>query len=287
MSEFKSFSDFRNEQHIPPDAEAQPSEEAESVLSEEPVGGGPPPSGKKIKIHIRWAADKRIYIAVCVFLLLAAGIVFLLPIPFGSIRLDGAETVTMEDICIDGGLKSPINVMQISTADLQKRLNRDVRLESVSVKREFPAVISIQVKERRILTIAQSEFGYVYLDETGTTVAVEPSIRKMEVPLITGKKLSGVLLGDKVDDDDVMKAIAFVGGLDKEGTKFFSEINIGNPQSIVAYTRDGIAVRLGEGDNMAQRAALAVNMVRDVRARNLNVEYIDANLASPYIRLKK
>lgn len=55
----------------------------------------------------------------------------------------------------------------------------------------------------------------------------------------------------------------------------------------MAYTRGGIAVHLGEGDQMQERAALAENMVSDVKARGLAVEYIDASLTSPYIKLKK
>ena len=72
-----------------------------------------------------------------------------------------------------------------------------------------------------------------------------------------------------------------------EGLKVFSEINIGNPEDIKAYTRDGITVKLGNGSDMAGQARLAENMVGDVKARGLSVEYLDANLASPFIKLKK
>ena len=69
--------------------------------------------------------------------------------------------------------------------------------------------------------------------------------------------------------------------------KAFSELNLGNEDNIRAYTRDGVTVRLGDGSDMAQQAELAENMVGDVKARGLSVEYVDANLASPFIKLKK
>lgn len=38
---------------------------------------------------------------------------------------------------------------------------------------------------------------------------------------------------------------------------------------------------------MEAQAKLAENMVGDVKARGLSVEYVDANLSSPFIKLKK
>lgn len=45
-------------------------------------------------------------------------------------------------------------------------------------------------------------------------------------------------------------------------------------------------MRLGSGPDMAGQARLAENMVGDVKARGLSVEYLDANPASPFIKLK-
>ena len=38
---------------------------------------------------------------------------------------------------------------------------------------------------------------------------------------------------------------------------------------------------------MEKKAALAESMVNDVKARELSVEYLDANLAAPFIKLKR
>lgn len=113
------------------------------------------------------------------------------------------------------------------------------------------------------------------------------SIKKVNVPLITGKRLGNLLLGDSIAGGEIDQALDFLNHLSPEGLKVFSEINIGNPGDIKAYTRDGITVKLGNGSDMAGQARLAENMVGDVKARGLSVEYLDANLASPFIKLKK
>lgn len=62
--------------------------------------------------------------------------------------------------------------------------------------------------------------------------------------MITGKKLGNVLLGDKLDDAQIHTALEFINGLTEDGIKIFSEVNVGNTDNLMAYTRDGISVHL-------------------------------------------
>ena len=105
--------------------------------------------------------------------------------------------------------------------------------------------------------------------------------------MITGKKLGNVLLGDKLDDAQIHTALEFINGLTEDGIKIFSEVNVGNTDNLMAYTRGGISVHLKNGTDMEKKAALAESMVNDVKARELSVEYLDANLAAPFIKLKR
>ncbi|WP_444190145.1 cell division protein FtsQ/DivIB, partial [Dialister succinatiphilus] len=174
-----------------------------------------------------------------------------------------------------------------SSSDLEKRLSRDIRVSTGSVGRRFPFVLEVNVTDRVPLAIVQDEFGYVFLDKDGVVMDSTQSIKKVNVPLITGKRLGNLLLGDSIAGGEIDQALDFLNHLSPEGLKVFSEINIGNPEDIKAYTRDGITVKLGNGSDMAGQARLAENMVGDVKARGLSVEYLDANLASPFIKLKK
>ena len=107
------------------------------------------------------------------------------------------------------------------------------------------------------------------------------------LPIITGKKLGNLLLEDIVQEESINKALQFISSLSQDGFKQFSEVNIGQPNNIIAYTRDGIAVHLGSGEHIDKQAVMAENMVGDIMARGLSVEYIEVNLTSPFIKLKK
>lgn len=284
MDNFKSFNDFLKEQHgrqeeEPPVMETPPPEPLEPPR-EKPV---PKPPRRH---HHHSSARSCVLGALAVVLVLILSL-FFLPIPLGYISLKGTETISLEDVLFEGQIWQPVNVLQISSSNLEDRLSRDIRVASVSVSRHFPFVLEVDITDRVPLAIVQDEMGYVFVDKDGLVMDTTQSIKQVNVPLITGKRMGNLLLGDHIPSGELDSALTFLNNLSPEGLRVFSEINIGNPNDIKAYTRDGITVRLGSGDQMEEQAKLAENMVGDVKARGLSVEYLDANLASPFIKLKK
>lgn len=241
---------------------------------------------KKRKKHKKNKKFKVLFYLIIFIIIIVVSLLFL-PIPFGNLTVTGNDIIKIEDIFFEAEIKKPINIFQIRTSNVEKRLLNDIRIEEVDVSRQFPFTINIKVKERKPLVIVQGEFCYAILDKTGLVIETETSLKKANYPMITGKKWGNLLLGDTVSESDVLLALKFINSLSEDGVKLFSEINIGNKDNIIAYTRSGIAVKLGNGKNIADQAKLAENMVGDISSRQLSVEYIDANTSSPFIKLKK
>lgn len=241
---------------------------------------------KKRKKHKKNKKFKVLFYLIIFIIIIVVSLLFL-PIPFGNLTVTGNDIIKPEDIFFEAEIKKPINIFQIRTSNVEKRLLNDIRIEEVDVSRQFPFTINIKVKERKPLVIVQGEFCYAILDKTGLVIETETSLKKANYPMITGKKWGNLLLGDTVSESDVLLALKFINSLSEDGVKLFSEINIGNKDNIIAYTRSGIAVKLGNGKNIADQAKLAENMVGDISSRQLSVEYIDANTSSPFIKLKK
>jgi cell division protein FtsQ len=297
MSEFKSFDDFQKELH------GELSESA-PVAQEEIIQNPERPEKRKHKRRRKrfslfhqhkktqeteekqGKAGRNLRIAGITAVVIL-GVFLFLPVPFGAIRISGSSEVTMNDVLLEGQIRQPVNVLQISTSNLAQRLSHDIRIESVDVSRSFPWYVDVKVTERHPCAIIQGDFAYATLDKNGMVMDTETSIKGTDLPIITGEKAGNILLGDTISDGTVQKALLFIQSLSPEGFKVFSEINIGQPDNIIAYTRDGIAVHLGSGDKMKDQASLAENMVGDVKARNLNVEYIDVNVSAPFIKLKQ
>ena len=235
-------------------------------------------SYQKIKLYV---------LAATFFLFFILMALLFLPIPFGHIELNGNKDVTMENVIFEGNIEEPVNTLQISTATVKDRLSKDLRIEEVQIVRKFPGTIVINITERKHVAAIQTEYGYAILDKDAFVIKTDTSIKSGDYIMITGKRLGNVLLGDRIEETDVARALTFINNLSDAGAQSFSEINIGNPENFITYTRDGVSVRLGNTNDLEKQASLAENMVNDVKSRNLSVEYLDANMANPFIKLKK
>ena len=297
MSEFKRFDEFQQGKRTDKISESQVQkeyrlEENSSLLHKVDFTKE---KQKKRRSRFYLCGHRRIaHNNIKIYLLLGTAFLFLilmallfLPLPFGHIELKGNQDVTMENVIFEGAIKEPVNTLQISTATVKDRLSKDLRIENVEIARKFPGTIVINIQERKNAAAIQTEFGYVIVDKEGLVIKNDTSIKNGDYLMITGKKLGNVLLGDQIEESDVIRALRFISCLSEKGVEEFSEINIGNPENFVAYTRDGISVRLGNTEDLEEQAVLAENMVNDVKARNLSVEYLDANVTNPFIKLKK
>jgi len=200
--------------------------------------------------------------------------------------IEGNDKLTISDIYRVGQVKEPVNVLQVKTAILRKNLSRDLRVQSVEVEREFPAVIRIQLIERKPLAVVSTQFGFAILDKDCIVIKLATGIRGISVPIITGKKMGNLLLGDTLTVPAIKQAVTFLYALSPKAYNNVAEINIGNSKQIVAYTTDSIPVHLDDGSEMAARAELMENMLKDVRKRKMPVDFIETDLQSPYIRIK-
>ncbi len=209
-----------------------------------------------------------------------------LPIPFGTLLIEGNNSMTAEDVYRVGGVSQPINILQIDTAAMRENLSHDLRISEVTVRREFPASIRVTIEERQPAAMIHTYFGYAWLDKKGMVLQVQPEIRKDSVPMLTGKKMGNLLIGDVISDAAVKSAVLFLDALSQNGFDSIAEINVGDSEQIIAYTTDAIPVRLGNGNEIEKRAELAENQLQDIRKRKLLVEYVDTNPEAPYFKIK-
>ena len=293
MSRFESFNEFQQERKN----ELQIEGNNKQKKSHPPMNKTGFVSKKRNKTGIRaylfgngyssYQKIKLYVLAVTFFLSFILMALLFLPLPFGHIELNGNKDVTMENVIFEGNIEEPVNTLQISTATVKDRLLKDLRIEEVQIVRKFPGTIVINITERKHVAAIQTEYGYAILDKDAFVIKTDTSIKSGDYVMITGKRLGNVLLGDRIEETDVARALTFINNLSDAGAQSFSEINIGNPENFITYTRDGVSVRLGNTNDLEKQASLAENMVNDVKSRNLSVEYLDANMANPFIKLKK
>lgn len=216
--------------------------------------------------------------------LVGLALLYVLPIPLGDMRVTGSDKVTLEDVKVAGNIDEPVNLLKVRTEKLKDRLSKDLRVEEAQISYEFPLTMVVNIVERRAIAVIPSQFGYLTLDKTGQVVASEPAITATNVPIISGVKTGNILLGDTITNPDILAALTYLNALSRDGFKNIAEVNIGDPDNLLAYTVNGLQLRLGNSQDLAKKAELSESMIKDIETRKVNAQYIDVNLTSPYIK---
>lgn len=235
--------------------------------------------------HRPYPWRKRLAIGVSIIGVLTVALM-VLPIPFGRLEVAGSQKLTVQDIITSADISEPVNILQIRSGKVEDRLRHDLRIESAKVSYVFPLTMRISVVERIPLAVAANRFGYIMLDKSGQAIQLGSSITNTTIPIISGIKLGNVLLGDNVAHDGVSKALQYLNALTPEGLHNISEINVGNPDEIIAYTVKDLPIHLGNGDNLPEKAKLTEEMLKDIKNRNVQAQYIDVNIKSPFIKTR-
>ena len=225
---------------------------------------------------------------ICVVAALVALLLFLrfAAVPFGTVLVDGNEKMTTEDVYRAANIPSYVNVIQLSPKEMQDRLQKDLRVSEASVVREFPATIRVTMKERKAVAIVMTMYGFAYVDKTGTVIDLQPRIEGVSVPIMTGKKVDTLLLGDTITDPPLQAALAYLQNLKPEVLEHIAEVNIGNPDNIIAYTTDSLSIHLGAGDHPSERAVITGELLQEVEGSDLSVQYINTDIEAPSVMSK-
>ena len=90
---------------------------------------------KKARQKQIWARRRRIG---CIFTVLGVFVIWLFlrlaPVSFGTIIVDGNENMSFEDVYRACGAYSYVNVVQLSTDDVEERLKKDLRIADAEWK---------------------------------------------------------------------------------------------------------------------------------------------------------
>jgi cell division protein FtsQ len=210
----------------------------------------------------------------------------LAPVPFGALIVDGNDTMTNEDVYQACGVSGYVNVIQLSPGDIQERLCKDLRIDDAVVERRFPATIQVTMKERKAAAVITTMYGFAYIDEKGKVMELGPQIKGVSVPIMTGKKMDTILLGDDITDESIRASLVYLQSLSPDVLKTITEINVGNPDGIVAYTTDSLPIHLGSGNDAVERAAITEELLQEVKHTDVAVQYIDTDIRAPLVMSK-
>lgn len=205
----------------------------------------------------------------------------------GSVIVEGNKYIEQDEIYKIAGIPENLNIFRLNTTEIQLKLKKDLRIADVDVTRKFPSTIQINVTERMPIACIACEYGFVEVDKHGVVLTAYKNLKTIHIPMLTGISLSGLYVGDSVEQPDIKQTLVYLAMLNEATLNQISEINLANNQQIVAYTNNAVQVRIGSMDRVEEKAKVTEEFLQELKQTNLAIEYIDLTFASPFIKFKQ
>ena len=225
-----------------------------------------------------------LYLTICG--IITAVLVYSPVFTLRNIEMKGAVYLTEDDIVTITQIQKGDPLLKMKTDVMQKNLMKDLRIESAVVKRHLPGTIEIDLVERKPVATVACDYGYLDFDRNGKVLMGYQEIKKMQIPFITGTVMHDLYIGDDNKDPVVGKVLLFLSQLDESVRSQISEVNVQNPQAIMAYTTDVIQIRLGDLSRVNEEAALTNDFVDSLKDSHHAIEFVDFGYEAPFIRLR-
>ena len=192
-----------------------------------------------------------------------------------SVSVTGNAVVPAADILRRIGLGPGDSAFRVNAGRIRESLLRDPRIDDASVAMAFPDRVVISVHERAPVAALAVPGGYVLLGADGVVIARSPTAGPYLALVVQRLVLPPVGAGTIVPSARARLGAAAASLLPASLRAEAAEIRVDGAREIVIVTRDGVDVRVGGRDGVAQRLALAPDVLAAVHARGLRVQYVD------------
>lgn len=203
-----------------------------------------------------------------------------------SININGNKYITNEEVCRIASIAVGENLLQLQTDDIKETLLKDLRIEQVTVRRNLPSALDIDVVERIPVAVVKCDYGYLDIGKDGTVLDAHRTLRDMPVPLVTGVELADMFVGDRVADENLSNALQYLDLLDDFTRQNLSEVGISNPEYVTAYTNGAVQIRIGRLERLDEKADITKSFVAELQIAKHPIEYIDLQYSSPFIKFR-
>lgn len=237
---------------------------------------------------LSFALGVALAVAVCALLFLT---------PILSVRdvevvgIDSASGVGADAVLRAAGVHEGDNLLLVSSTVTAAGVETVPGIESATVHKTFPGKVRIEVVPRVTTAVTPVVGGYALLDPSATVIEVRPGLDGVHAPVARGGDPTGPgaaeggaatspAPGERWNDGLGRQAVAAVAAL-PDGL-LPPVLEAGYEAGALTMTFEGTPkVIFGTPDAIAQKAAVLVSVLADLRARGVSVDYVD--VSSPIV----
>ncbi len=214
-----------------------------------------------------------------------------------NIVIEGNKILTTNEILQAGELINIKNIFEVNLKELEKKLELHPRIKYVSVKRKLPNILLISIKERNPIALVNVKEEILYklyeVDKEGYVIGGGDRISNFDLPVITGITSEKIILGEKINDKNLIKILDILAKVNKKIYNFgrlIAELHIdnstGGAELTIILNEKNIPVFFG--NKILLEKFLKLNSFITVVFKQLNtIEYIDFKYNDIVIKWKQ
>jgi cell division protein FtsQ len=207
---------------------------------------------------------------------------FLISIPYFQAReimIRGCKELTEKEILSLAAIKPSQNILVVNTDEAARRIRVNPWVKDVSVGREFPDRVVIEIRERTPMALLKKDTAFYLLDMEGVTFKKLEMGDDLDLPILTGFHSSG-----KLDLPLLERTLQMIQYLAKNpdfpNIKAISEINGSERFGLSLFTNTGLCLSLGF-DNYENKLKRLPAIMADLDQRRQKTAFLQIDLSDP------
>lgn len=221
------------------------------------------------------------FIALLVGIVVAVAAIVVLLGPLMKIdKVDINELKYMSDDKVLEMTSNPIgqNLFRFNISKAENELLAYPYVDDVRISRHFPHRLEISITERQPAGVLLNNSNYLQFSKDGILLDNTKSLSNLSLPLITGFKMEDVPApGEAFKDNERFEDILrIINACDDDLLRMLQEINIKDRNNILAYTSQGLEIRIGSVDNIETRMATLNDIINQVILSDIIEDPIEA-----------
>lgn len=221
------------------------------------------------------------FIALLIGIVVAVAAIVVLLGPLMKIdKVDINELKYMSDDKVLEMTSNPIgqNLFRFNISKAENELLAYPYVDDVRISRHFPHRLEISISERQPAGVLLNNSNYLQFSKDGILLDNTKSLSNLSLPLITGFKMEDVPApGEAFKDNERFEDILrIINACDDDLLRMLQEINIKDRNNILAYTSQGLEIRIGSVDNIETRMATLNDIINQVILSDIIEDPIEA-----------
>ena len=202
--------------------------------------------------------------------------------PYFRIRetiVRGCKELTEKDILGLAAIKPSQNILTVNMDAITRRISTNPWIRDVSIGREFPDRLVIEVRERTPVALIHRDNNFYLMDIEGVAFKMLEAGDEADLPVLTGcasdKKMNPELIKKS------LKLLRYLAtSRDFPTIDRISEVHGSEISGISLFTNDGMSLQLGF-DSYENKLKRLIPIMADLDRKNLKQGFLCIDLSDP------